>query len=45
MAYFKRIKAPEKKLVVIEGAGHFALVTHKQEFIEALNNMLSTKEK
>jgi pimeloyl-ACP methyl ester carboxylesterase len=45
LAYFKHIKAPKKKSVVIEGAGHFALVTHKHEFIEALNSMLSTNEK
>jgi pimeloyl-ACP methyl ester carboxylesterase len=34
--YFNVVKAPRKKLVLIEGAGHFALVTHSEEFVAAL---------
>ena len=34
--YFKVVKAPKKKLVIIEHAGHFALVTHREEFLAAL---------
>lgn len=45
IAYFKLVKAPEKKLVILERAGHFALVTHAQEFIEALDSILSTAKK
>ena len=34
--YFNVVKAPRKKLVIIKDAGHFALVTHREEFLEAL---------
>ena len=34
--YFKVVKAPKKKLILIEHAGHFALVTHSEEFLAAL---------
>jgi proline iminopeptidase len=34
--YFAAIKAPQKKMTVIEDAGHFALATHQAEFIAAL---------
>lgn len=34
--YFNVVKAPRKKLIVIEHAGHFALVTHRKEFLAAL---------
>jgi pimeloyl-ACP methyl ester carboxylesterase len=34
--YFKVVKAPQKKLILIEHAGHFALVTHREEFLAAL---------
>lgn len=34
--YFNVVKAPKKKLIIIEGAGHFALVTHREEFLAAL---------
>jgi pimeloyl-ACP methyl ester carboxylesterase len=34
--YFNVVKAPMKKLILIEQAGHFALVTHRQEFLAAL---------
>ena len=34
--YFKVVKAPKKKLVIIDNAGHFAFVTHREEFLTAL---------
>jgi pimeloyl-ACP methyl ester carboxylesterase len=34
--YFNAVKAPKKKLILIEHAGHFALVTHSDEFLSAL---------
>lgn len=34
--YFNIVKAPKKKLILIEHAGHFALVTHREEFLSAL---------
>ena len=34
--YFARIRAPEKELVLIEGAGHYAAVTHTDAFLAAL---------
>jgi len=34
--YFDRVRAPRKKLVVIKGAGHFAIVTHRDQFAAAL---------
>jgi pimeloyl-ACP methyl ester carboxylesterase len=34
--YFKVVKAPRKKLIIIDHAGHFALVTHREEFLAAL---------
>lgn len=34
--YFKLVKAPIKKLILIEHAGHFAVVTHSKEFLSAL---------
>ena len=34
--YFNVVKAPQKKLILIEKAGHFALVTHREEFLAAL---------
>ena len=36
VAYFNVVKAPKKKLILIEHAGHFALVTHREEFLAAL---------
>jgi pimeloyl-ACP methyl ester carboxylesterase len=39
--YFKQVKAPAKELIILEHAGHFALVTHKQEFIRGLHRVLS----
>lgn len=37
--YFKAIRAPSKKLYVIEGAGHFALVTHQKDFLNILSEI------
>jgi pimeloyl-ACP methyl ester carboxylesterase len=34
--YFNVVKAPQKKLILIEHAGHFALVTHRAKFLAAL---------
>jgi pimeloyl-ACP methyl ester carboxylesterase len=34
--YFNLVKAPMKKLILIDHAGHFALVTHREEFLAAL---------
>lgn len=34
--YFNVVKAPRKKLIIIQHAGHFALVTHREEFLAAL---------
>ncbi|MFL5639710.1 MAG: alpha/beta fold hydrolase [Gemmatimonadaceae bacterium] len=39
-AYFDKVVAPRKRMVVLEGAGHFALVTHASAFIAALQSML-----
>lgn len=36
VAYFNKVKAPAKALVLIEGAGHFAFMTHSGEFLAAL---------
>ena len=36
LQYFNVVKAPKKKLILIDHAGHFALVTHREEFLMAL---------
>jgi pimeloyl-ACP methyl ester carboxylesterase len=43
--YFEQVRAPKKEIAIIENAGHFALVTHKQNFIEELRNVLSRQKK
>lgn len=35
-AYFSKVSAPKKRLVIIEDAGHFALSTHQADVIAAL---------
>jgi hypothetical protein len=40
-SYFEKIVAPRKRMVVLEDAGHFALVTHTHEFITELRSMLA----
>jgi pimeloyl-ACP methyl ester carboxylesterase len=35
-AYFEQIEAPAKELVIVDGAGHFAHVTHTPQFKAAL---------
>lgn len=35
-AYFNKVSAPMKRLIIIEDAGHFALATHQAEVIAAL---------
>jgi pimeloyl-ACP methyl ester carboxylesterase len=39
-AYFKKVSAPMKRLIIIEDAGHFALATHQADVIAALNEMV-----
>lgn len=41
-AYFKKVSAPRKEMVILEGAGHFALATHQQQFLAALREVLSS---
>jgi pimeloyl-ACP methyl ester carboxylesterase len=36
--YFQVVKAPKKRLILIDHAGHFAFVTHREEFLSALVN-------
>ena len=36
ITYFDVVQAPEKKLILIDHAGHFALLTHREEFLAAL---------
>lgn len=40
-AYFAKVSAPKKEMVILEGAGHFALATHQQQFLAALREVLS----
>ena len=37
--YFNNVQAPRKELVIIEGAGHFAMCTHQSEFLQALEKV------
>jgi pimeloyl-ACP methyl ester carboxylesterase len=39
-AYFAKVSAPKKRMIVIEDAGHFALATHATEVIAALKQMV-----
>jgi pimeloyl-ACP methyl ester carboxylesterase len=39
-AYFKKVSAPKKRLIIIEDAGHFALSTHQSEVIAALKAVI-----
>jgi proline iminopeptidase len=34
--YFRKIRAPRKKMVLVKDAGHFAYVTNREEFLVAL---------
>jgi pimeloyl-ACP methyl ester carboxylesterase len=36
VAYFDVVKAPRKKMILIDGAGHFAIVTHSEAFLATL---------
>jgi pimeloyl-ACP methyl ester carboxylesterase len=36
LAYYAQVQAPRKALQVIEGAGHFAFLTHPEAFLAAL---------
>jgi pimeloyl-ACP methyl ester carboxylesterase len=42
-SYFEKVVAPRKQMVVLEDAGHFALVTHVPAFIAALRSMLNAR--
>ena len=39
-AYFAKIVAPRKQMIVLEDAGHFALSTHAKEVAAALKKLL-----
>jgi pimeloyl-ACP methyl ester carboxylesterase len=39
-AYFNKVWAPKKRLIIIEDAGHFALATHQAEVIAALKAVI-----
>jgi pimeloyl-ACP methyl ester carboxylesterase len=39
-AYFAKVSAPKKRLIIIEDAGHFALATHQADVIAALKAVL-----
>ena len=39
-AYFKKVSAPKKRLIIIEDAGHFALATHQDEMVAALKRVV-----
>jgi proline iminopeptidase len=39
-AYFNKVSAPKKRLIIIEDAGHFALATHQPEVIAALKAVI-----
>ena len=39
-AYFNKVAAPKKRLIIIEDAGHFALATHQAEVIAALKAVI-----
>jgi pimeloyl-ACP methyl ester carboxylesterase len=39
-SYFQRIDAPTKQMITIDGAGHFAAMTHTHEFAAALQSIL-----
>lgn len=39
-AYFSKISAPKKRLIILEDAGHFALATHQAEVIAALKEVI-----
>jgi pimeloyl-ACP methyl ester carboxylesterase len=36
ITYFDSVKAPYKKMIIIEHAGHFAFLTHSKQFVDAL---------
>jgi pimeloyl-ACP methyl ester carboxylesterase len=39
-AYFAKVVAPRKQIEILDGAGHFALVTHAQQFAAILERLL-----
>jgi len=43
VAFFEHVEAPDKELVVVEGAGHFSHLTHAKEFLAALSRALALR--
>lgn len=41
-AYFAKLVAPHKRIAILDGAGHFALVTHAARFVAILNEMVAS---
>jgi pimeloyl-ACP methyl ester carboxylesterase len=41
-AYFAKVVAPRKRIAIIEGAGHFALMTHAAKFLAILDEMIAS---
>lgn len=39
-AYFNKVSAPQKRLTIIENAGHVALATHQSDVIAALKTAI-----
>jgi pimeloyl-ACP methyl ester carboxylesterase len=39
-AYFAKVAAPKKQMIVLEDAGHFALATHAEEVVAALKDVI-----
>ena len=44
-AYFNKVSAPKKRLIIIEDAGHFALATHQAEVISALQAVIASERR
>ncbi|OHV36010.1 MULTISPECIES: alpha/beta fold hydrolase [Pseudofrankia] len=42
VAYFEQVRAPAKKLILIDGAGHFCACTRPAAFLDALTGVLAT---
>jgi pimeloyl-ACP methyl ester carboxylesterase len=41
-SYFEQVEAPSKDLVVVDGAGHFAHLTHTPQFLSVLREHAGT---
>lgn len=40
MEYFDEVESPQKELVIVEGAAHFAHLTHTEQFLDAMNRLV-----